>query len=353
MNTTLSLKDRLNHALNGDIVTPPVYLVYDWFIMNRQIDWQRLFDLGLGRINHTSLLEIECPHLKIEELVSNNSKYKKTEVRWITDIGELHECTIDGWKSEYLVKTTDDYKIMKRAFEDVKFTPTNKYFEESEQTLGELGISIGQLGQFNDIGYLRTPFQVIQIDFTGLEQFSMDISMELPELMELLEMMNAQMLDAFNCAAKTKAKHIKLWENLSIETMGPDLYRKHLVPIYNKIVNILDISGKKLHVHYDGKLHLIADEIKKLGFEGLDSLTPPPEGDIGIKEARQLWPEKFFWIHPSLTWDALPDSKITDNIIQLIRDAGSGFCLQLSEEVPPNWERTIPLILKTINGYSH
>lgn len=344
----ISIRNRLNQALEGDPVTEPVYVVYDWFVINRKIDWQSLFELGLGRINHASLVEIERPHLKIEETVSDDGKYERTDIRWITDIGELHECSIDGWKQEHLIKAPNDYRIMKRALEDVKFFPTDKFFDESEQELGDSGITVGQFGQFNELGYLRTPIQVIQIDFAGLEQFSLNLAMELSELMELLEMMNEQMLEAFSCVSKTKAIQIKLWENLSIETMGPEMYRKYLVPLYNRIFEILDGTGKKLQVHYDGKLQLIADDIEKLDFHGIDSLTTAPEGDMSIAEARRYWPEKFLWIHPSLGLDALPDDKVIDKITQMVQEAGSGFCLQLSEEVPPNWKRTIPLILNTL-----
>jgi len=35
-------------------VTRPVFAVYDWFVRNRPIDWPRLFDLGLGQINHAT-----------------------------------------------------------------------------------------------------------------------------------------------------------------------------------------------------------------------------------------------------------------------------------------------------------
>jgi hypothetical protein len=349
---SISIRTQLNNALNGEIVTHPVYLVYDWFVINRKIDWQSLFDLGLGRINHASLLEIDRPNLKIVETVSDNDSHKRTDVRWITDIGELHECSVDGWKCEHLIKTSGDYKIMQRALEDVRFIPTDKYFDESEQALGESGITIGQLGQFNDLGYLRTPFQVVQIDFVGLEQFSLDIATELPELMELLEMMDEQLLEAFRRVTCTKAIQVKLWENLSIETMGPDFFRRYLVPLYNKITKILEDTGKKLQVHYDGKLHLVADDILRLGFDGIDSLTPPPEGDISIAEARRLWPEKFLWMHPSLSWDILPDAEIAHKVKQMAHDAGTRYCFQLSEEVPPNWKRTIPLILKTLNEYS-
>jgi hypothetical protein len=114
----MTIRARLTDALAGRPVIQPVYAVYDWFVINRPIDWPSLFNLGLGRIHHASL-----------------------------------------------------------------------------------------------------------------EQFSVDLAGEEPELLALLEMMNAQLLDAFRCAVKTKATQIKLWENLSIETMGPTEYRKHLVAL--------------------------------------------------------------------------------------------------------------------------
>ena len=47
--------------------------------------------------------------------------------------------------------------------------------------------------------------------------------------MELIELMNELTLREFEqMATLENAPHIKLWENLSIETMGPVLYRKHL-----------------------------------------------------------------------------------------------------------------------------
>ncbi|MEN8228860.1 MAG: hypothetical protein ABFS38_11960 [Bacteroidota bacterium] len=347
-----NIRDRLNQALSGEDVTQPVYAVYDWFVINREINWQDLFYLGLGQINHASLFEVEHPHLKIEESLSNDGNRTRKDVRWITDMGELHEWSVDGWVREYMIKSPNDYKIMQRALQDAKFSPTNQYFDESERALGDSGITIGHLGQYEDVGYRRTPLQVIQIDFTGLEQFSFDIAMEAPGLFDLLEMMNAQFLDLFKCVTKTRASHIKLWENLSIETIGPDLFRKYMVPVYEKISRILEGSGQQLHVHYDGRLQSIADDIGRLDLYGIDSLTPPPEGDMSIKEARAHWPEKFFWMHPSLGIDSLPDSEVEKYIMKMIREAKTRFGFLLSEEVPPNWKRTVPLILETLDKYA-
>lgn len=345
---TTTIRARLEKALAGQKINVPVYVVYDSFVIHRQIDWGSLFESGLGRINHAILVDIERPNLEIKESVTKIDGHQKKDIRWITGIGELTKVYIDGWQQEYFIKSPNDYKIMQRALESAKFKPTNEYFDVSESQLQEQGITVGHICDFDMCGYNRTPFQAIQIDFAGLERFSIDIMTEVPELIELIEMMNEQMLDIFGCILKTKAEHIKLWENLTIETMGPWLYRKHLTPLYRKIFDILDGSDKKLHVHYDGKLSKVAKDIATLPFDGLDSFTPAPEGDMTVAQARKWWPNKFLWLHPSLSWNDLAEEELLANIRQMISQAeGQKFCLQISEDMPPNW-RTIPLILQSL-----
>jgi hypothetical protein len=183
-----------------------------------------------------------------------------------------------------------------------------------------------------------------------LEQFSIDAITEQPELMELLEVLTEFKLCEFREAVNTKAPIIKLWDNLSIETMGPRLFRKHLVPFYEKVFEILEGTDKKLITHYDGKLKCIAEDIAKLPIDGIDSLTPPPEGDMTIAETRQAWPDKFFWLHPTLSWFSLPLEELKTNVRQMVQDAGpTRFCLEISEDCPPNWDKTIPAVLEALN----
>ena len=337
-----SIRWRLEQAVAGEPIQRPVFAVYDWFVRNRPIDWSSLFARGLGQINHADLIEYQRPHLEIVETTRLVDGQERRDVRWITDIGELHEWYLGEWRQEYLIKDARDYRIMARAWADTSLRASDDLFNLSEQQLGDAGITIAQMG--------RTPFQHIQIDYVGLERFSYDIADQSPELLELLELLNDIKLQEFRAIVGSAARHIKLWENLSIETMGPLLYRRYLVPFYRRIFEILDGTGKALQVHYDGKLALIADQIKELPFAGLDSLTPPPEGDLTTAEARRWWPDKFFWLHPSLTWYSLPPQRLIDRILRMIEDAGPyHYCLLISEEVPPNWQTTLPLILDTLN----
>jgi hypothetical protein len=336
------VRERLARAVAGEEVAEPVFAVYDWFVRNRpQVDWKGLFRLGLGEINHADIIRYRWPHAQMIETFTDTAQGQRRDVRWTTDRGELHEWYLGEWRQEYLIKSVEDYRIMARVWEGVQTTLSDDAFLASEAAVGDNGITIAQLD--------RTPFQKIQIDYAGLERFSVDLAERLPELFALIEQMNAIKLHEFELARGSAAEHIKLWENLSIETMGPHHYRRHLVPLYHRIFDILDGTGKRLQVHYDGKLRVVAKDVAALPFDGLDSLTPPPEGDLTTAEARRLWPDKFLWCHPTLTWYSMPPGELACRVQEMAVAAGPRrYCLMISEEVPPAWETTVPEVLQAL-----
>ena len=343
-----SIRTRLEKLLKGEIAERPVYAVYDWFVQNRpQVDWQMLFEQGLGQINHADVIRHEHPNFERIETTSEQDGQKRLDVRIVTDKGELHEWYLGEWRQDHFIKTPADYRIMTHALEGVKVFTDDTAFLTSEAALGDGGITVGQL---KGLGNGRTPLMVLQIDWVGLEQWSLDLAMEDPAMMELLEVMNAIKLDEIRCAAKSPAWQIKLWENLSIETMGPVVYRKNLVPLYRQILDILSTEDKRLLVHYDGQLRVIADDITALDIDGIDSFTEPPEGDMTIKQARVSWPDKFLWVHPNLGWYSLPEVELKVHIRRAVKAAGpTRYCLMISEDIPPDWQRTVPAVLNTLD----
>ena len=341
-----SIRGRFEASLAGQPVTRPVYAVYDGFSEVRpQVDWAGLFQLGLGRIKHEYVTRHVRPHVNIVETTSPLPDGNvRQDVRWITDIGELHEWYLGEWRQEYLIKTPADYRIMARALADITVEPVAEEFTQAEAAVGNDGITFGMLAQD------RTAFQKLLIDYVGLEQFSLDIASDVPELFELLELMNDLTVRDFTVATQTPARHLKLWENISIEAIGPALYRRHFVPAYEHILAILKTSGQQLHVHYDGKLRPIIGDVARLPFGGIDSFTEFPEGDLTVAEARTAWPDKYLWLHPNLGWYRLPAPELCAKIRRIRQEAGpTRFCMMISEEVPPAWEQTVPLILETLS----
>lgn len=341
-----SFRSRLEQALDGEPVTWPVYGVYNWYVENRDLDWPRLFELGLGRLNHATVVDEEHPNVQIVETVRECDGEHIRTVRWITDIGELQETFRGEWRYEHLLKTPEDYRIMKRALEGTRYTPNAERFWQSEEQIGAGGFTFGQLGRWP---LRRTPIMDLQADWAGIERVALDLADELPPLMELLELMDELVLDKCRAAARSPARYIKLWENLSIETVGPYQFRERIVPLYRKIIDVLGAAGKRLVVHFDGKLRPALDDIAGLDMD-IDSLTEPPEGDLSIAEARAAWPDKFLWLTPSSNLFRQDRSVLAEEIRRMARQAGSRFCFLISEEIPAHWEQTIPAVLETLHS---
>lgn len=343
-----TIKERLFSAINGEKVEGPVYLVYDAFTKNPKVDWESLYDMGLGIINHVKLVDVKYPNMEIIESHSEQGGLKRRDVTYKTEIGELHEYYLGDadkgllpWREEYLIKQPEDYKIMFRALEGAVFTPTNADFDRSEKELVGGGITIGSMD--------RSPLQKVQIDYVGLARFSLDFADRLPEFLDLHSLMREQVKDRFKAAVETKATELKIWENMSIEVLGPQVFREFLKPVYEDIFTVLEGSGKHLYPHFDGKLGLIREDLKHIPFHGIDSLTPPPEGDLTTAEAREAWPDLFFWAHPTMDWFSRPVEELKHQIKEMVRVAGPyKYCLEISEDVPPRWEETVPAVLEAL-----
>ena len=56
---------------------------------NRDIDWQNLFDSGLGQINHAAVIDIERPNAEIIQTRKQQKRSGWQETSsWITDMGD-------------------------------------------------------------------------------------------------------------------------------------------------------------------------------------------------------------------------------------------------------------------------
>lgn len=342
-------------SLEGRNITTPTYSVYDAFLSLKTVDWSSLCRQGLGVIRHMDLIGSRFPHLDIEEKIETSETHIKRTVFWKTDRGILHEDYLQDknnpllpWRMEYLIKNEQDYSILAYALSEGEFFlkqpepkfPFPEYLSIPESSVYEI-ISLG-----------RTPFQTLQIDYAGLERFFFDMALGCNPLFDLLEQLNDQLYKKITLSASQHTyQDFKLWENMSIDVIGPKIYQTHLVPVYQRIVKILAEKRKRLHVHYDGKTKLIVREIADSGIFGIDSFTSSPEGDLTVAEARQNWADTYLWIHPSLSlYEKSPES-VTAFMKNAAEEAENKlYSFLVSEDVPPSVAKGLPEVLDALNN---
>jgi hypothetical protein len=316
----------------------------DWFSDHR---WSELKRSGLCKLSSARTVFDTTPNVEsIEEVLdtSNGHITKRNILR--TPIGEISQITMDGWVQEYFLKTPADYRIMEYIVRDkrLKFDP-QPYLEKEKQT-GDEGITFVYLD--------RSPMQEMLVDLAGVEEFCYHLSEGFMELFALQEALMDNLLQTCRLVAAGPGRYIQMVENVTSEIWGPKRFSDYHMPVYEKLIPIFHTAGKKLYTHFDGKLKCISELISQTEIDGFDSLTAPPEGDMTYEEARAIWPDKTFLANINVSDYYMEPKDLRKKIHEMIRQAapdGRNLWFQISEDLPLNWERSLPVVLEALAEY--
>jgi hypothetical protein len=75
-------------------------------------------------------------------------------------------------------------------------------------------------------------------------------------------------------------------ENIHDQLLSPRYFERYLVPFWEKRCGQLRAGGIFTHVHIDGFFRSLLPYLACLPFDGLEALTPQPQGDVSLEEIR-------------------------------------------------------------------
>jgi hypothetical protein len=341
---TLPVKQRIIQALEGETPSPLPFVSYTDFT-SQDPAWEGLEELGFGWLHYINPYRIVCP--VAERVVTRETRDNRT---WVietikTSLGELRKVVMDGWTQEYFLKTPADYRVAEYITRNTTVEPLPEVYAEAEAWLGERGIPLVYIG--------RSPYQTVLVDWAGLENFSYHLADGFPQFFALLEAMEDLSLATAQVATQLPGRYISLLENLTADQVGPRRFKSVHLPYYEKLMLLLHGAGKKVYFHLDGKLKSLVPLLTQAGFDGIDSLTEPPEGDITLEEARAAWPETCFWANINVGLYQLPPRALQATVRRMAYDAGPDgrrLIFEVSEDLPENWRESLPVVLEALNS---
>jgi len=338
-------RELLTTALDGGTPDRTPYAIYSW-MMDRETEkgkdaWQRVLDQGLALCHHCGTVG------HVEHGVTNRVTEEKEGADTYTittkecPAGSLRMVRRNGWHHEDWIKSPQDYLVRKWMVEHTELVPCYEEYEKARDFAGDQGVPV--------VCGSRTPAMSINIDWAGTERFCVDVALEVPELFELYEAERKLFLEETALIARGPGRFVKWFENLTISMIGPARYGALLVSVYNEAVPILEAAGKRVMVHYDGALRVIADQIATAPFHMIESLTEAPEGDMTYAECRAAWPNKVLWANLNVDLYYRPKEQLKRAVVEKRERAGKrGFAFEISEDLPAGWEETIPIVLEAL-----
>jgi hypothetical protein len=344
-------------ALEGEVPETTPLTIYDWNMgavtteelaeKMRQPAWRQLLERGLT---------VRC-HCPVVKAVEHGVEYRvmEEEVAGVlqrqeiktTPVGQIEKVTRNGWHHEDWIKSPADYKTQEWIIEHTELTTDYDAFARAEQVVGDHGIVV-VTGSGN--WQHRSPAMCINVDLAGTERFCMDLATDLPELRSLYTALRRQFLEEQHLIAAGPGRYVAWFENLTIGMLGPQRYHELLVPVYEEAVPIHTSGNKRVMVHYDGHLKVVADQIAAAPYAIIDSLTEPPEGDITYDQCRRYWPDLVFWANINMGLYCRPAEELREAVIAKRERAGKkGLAFEISEDLPTTWQETIPVVLDTLH----
>lgn len=129
---------------------------------------------------------------------------------------------------------------------------------------------------------------------------------------------------------------INFGDNLHGGTLSPELFKKYVLPAYQQRCRCLHKAGKFVHSHWDGDTKSLLPFAQQTGLDGIEAITPKPQGDVTLEEIKEALGDKMFLIDgiPAILFDkTYPVSMLEDCTHRLIELFAPRLILGISDEI--------------------
>ncbi len=333
----MNVRDRVQAVLNGRTPDRIPQLIYSGHLPRGSFE-RRMRNLGLGLDIRCRVHRTETPHVKTESKKVGTYSHIETS----TPVGTLHsKRRVDmrfqlpggSWLLEHPVKKEEDLEVVKFIVEDTAYEP---YYEDYCQNYRELeGDGVVTVSS----GY--TPLMRIMIEFLGVKSFVLMYRRSPRAIEELVKVIDRKYLELYSIIAESPAEIVRIGDNTDEVIVPPALFERHCLPYFDKYCRVLRKSGKKVISHMDGRLKTLKELIALTELDAIEAFTPPPTGNLPLKEARAAWSGKAIWMNfpeSVLLGSAESIRKHTMSILKEIAP-GDGYIISITEDIHPEHYR--------------
>ncbi len=207
------------------------------------------------------------------------------KVRYETPHGPLFETsryTVDGtWRViEFPAKAADDLPALRWLIEHEVLSFNAENFDIGAEYIGERGEP-----QF---WVPKSPYFALAQRWMRYEDFIFalaDHPREIEEIMRVIDDSYDRLYEELTSSGLLNI--INFGENIAMAFLSPRYFEEYVVPWYEKRAGQLRRAGIFTHVHIDGYFRPLLPYLADLPFDGLEALTPLPQGDVTLEEMRE------------------------------------------------------------------
>lgn len=242
----------------------------------------------------------------------------------------------------------EDLKIYTYIEQHTRWAYSQENFDKVHAEWGDLGAPC--------IFMPRVSMQRLYIDLMGVEEAVYALA-DYPETVEAyfdaLRESQMQLIDVINASP---IRIINFGDNIHSGTLSPSLFEKYVLPEYQLRCKKLHEGGKFVYSHYDGDNRGLMEYYQQTGLDGIEAITPKPQGDVTLEEARHYLGDNMFLVDgiPAVYFDEeFPEQVLVDCVHKILDLFAPNLILGISDEISSTGDiERIRLVGKIVDEYN-
>ncbi len=186
---------------------------------------------------------------------------------------------------DHPVKTAHDFEILAYLASHIQILPDPAAVAQPIDALGQDGLFVALISPFG-----KTPFQHMVEYWVGTAEMAYALADFPAQVEACLTVMSEKALEAVRISVDSPAQAFITWEDSSTTNVSPRLFERYIVPDLNRWGREVHRAGKLLLHHACGHVRALMKSIASEEIDSLESLSPPPTGNIEIWEAQAQLP---------------------------------------------------------------
>jgi len=202
----------------------------------------------------------------------------------------------------------------------------------------------------------RMNIQSLYLEKMGIEK-SVYALYDWPEQIETyfnkLEESHDRLIEVIN---RSPIDIINFGENVHSGTLSPDFFLKYHLPACQRRCEKLHSGGKFVCSHWDGDTGSLLRYARETGLDGIEAITPQPQGDVTLEEIKEALGDEMFLLDgiPAIYFDEIYSEDIliqcTEKIIELFAPK---LILGISDEISSTGDiERVRLVDKLVSEYN-
>lgn len=278
----------------------------------------------------------------------------ETEYVMETPVGNINQIiasnTSNGgsFPKKWYITCEEDMKVMSWIMERSNWEWNEEEYQKQLKIWDGLGLPTMFMPRVN--------LQHLFIDVMGVEE-AIYALYDYPETVdayfEILSKNHEKLIKVIN---ESPIEIINFGDNVHGGILTPELFKKYVQPEYIKRNKLLHKANKFTHSHFDGDTRALLPYVRQCGFDGIEAVTPKPQGDVTVQEIKNAFGDDLFLIDgiaAILFEDSYPIEMLEAQVNELIEKFAPKLILGISDEISSlgNLER-IRHVGKMVDDYN-